>query len=89
MIEYHGLQGRNLCLYVCVCVCVVGGVRLILCYRPLYMMYCGGTLTMRPINTHSSPAVISDSTEKQNLNQTMSCTADGEQKSKAVKSERE
>ena len=42
---------------------------------------------MRPINTHSSPAVISDSTEKQNLNQTMSCTADGEQKSEAVKGE--
>ena len=56
---------------------------------------------MRPINTHSSPAVIPGSTastetkkatdkkQQQNLNQTMPCTADGEQKSEAVKGERE
>ena len=67
---------------------------------------CGDTLTMKPIDTNSSPTVIPGSTvatqsastetkkatdkkQKQNLNQTMSCTEDGKQKSEAVKGERE
>ena len=52
-------------------------------------------ITMRPINTHSSPTASTDknkATDKkqnQNLNQTMPCTEDGEQKSEDVKGERE
>ena len=63
---------------------------------------CGGTLyNHEPINTHSSPTVIPGSTastetkkatdkkqqQQQNLNQTMPCTEDGEQKSEVASTE--